>query len=130
MRTVNSGIISVHDIGVNEDDSPFFTMELKVGKTLAEIISETSGISRPGAERFDMLLESFVKVCDAMSYTHSKNVLHLDLKPENIQVGKFGEVIVCDWGLGKIIGDTDIEYDQLLFNPDLLNNVTPAKYSS
>ena len=63
-------------------------------------------------------------MCDAISYAHSKNVLHLDIKPENIQVGEFGEVIVCDWGLGKIIGDKDIEYDQLLFNPDLLNNVT------
>ena len=117
-------IISVYDIGINEDDCPFFTMELKVGKSLSDIISETPGISKPGTDSFIMLLESFIKVCDALSYAHSKNVVHLDLKPENIQIGKFGEVIVCDWGLGKVIGDTDIEYDQLLFNPDLLNNVT------
>jgi len=117
-------IISVYNIGINEDDCPFFTMELKVGKSLSEVISETPGISRPGTDSFNMLLESFIKVCDALSYAHSKNVVHLDLKPENIQMGKFGEVIVCDWGLGKIIGDEEIEYDQLLFNPDLLNNVT------
>ena len=117
-------IISVHDMGMQEDDTPFFTMELKVGKNLGEIIREQSEPLKPETELFDRLLESFVKVCDAISFAHSKNVLHLDLKPENIQIGSFGEVIVCDWGLGKIIGDNDIEYDQLLFNPDLLNNVT------
>ena len=119
-------IISVHDIGMREDDTPFFTMELKVGKNLGEIIREQEEGAKSGTEFFDGLLESFVKVCDAISFAHSKNVLHLDLKPENVQIGSFGEVIVCDWGLGKIIGDKDIEYDQLLFNPDLLNNVTRA----
>lgn len=119
-------IISIHDIGIQEDNTPFFTMELKVGKNLGEIISDAEGGPKPGTEFFNGLLESFVKVCDAISFAHSKNVLHLDLKPENVQIGGFGEVIVCDWGLGKIIGDKDIEYDQLLFNPDLLNNVTRA----
>jgi len=49
------------------------------------------------------------------------------LKPENIQVGTFGEVIVCDWGLGKVVGDNDYdggEFDRLLINQDLLNNMT------
>ena len=94
-------IISVHDIGVNDEDTPFFTMELKVGQTLAATIKANPGISRPGTNSFSTLLESFVKVCDAISYAHSKNVLHLDIKPENIQVGEFGEVIVCDWGLAQ-----------------------------
>lgn len=114
-------IISVYDIGLNEESIPFFTMELKVGKNLSKIIKEKST-----KEEYDLrsLLEAFLKICDAISYAHSKNVLHLDLKPDNIQMGGFGEVIVCDWGLGKIIGDKDIEFDKLLFNPDLLNNAT------
>ncbi|EDM26857.1 hypothetical protein LNTAR_06414 [Lentisphaera araneosa HTCC2155] len=113
------GIISVYNIGIDGEDMPFFTMELKVGKNLNEIVSDSSGTS------LNHLLESFVRVCDAISYAHSKNVLHLDIKPDNIQMGQFGEVKVCDWGLGKIIGEEDgAEFDQLLFNPDLLNNMT------
>ncbi|EDM26875.1 hypothetical protein LNTAR_06504 [Lentisphaera araneosa HTCC2155] len=117
-------IISVYDIGVSDDDAPYFTMELKVGDNLTEYMRNSPDCHIPGQVEFQNLLESFIKVCDAISYAHSKNVLHLDLKPENIQLGQFGEVLVCDWGLGKIIGDKDIEYDQMLFNPDLLNNVT------
>ena len=117
-------IISVYDIGLNEDDIPFFTMELKVGKNLSRIIREKAEMVESKGYNLRSLLEAYLKVCDAVSYAHSKKVLHLDLKPDNIQMGSFGEVIVCDWGLGKIIGDEDIEFDKLLFNPDMLNNVT------
>ena len=117
-------IINVYEIGLNKEGIPFFTMELKAGKNLAEVIGEKS--AEGNLQDYDMrpLLEAYLKVCDAIAYAHSKKVVHLDLKPDNIQMGSFGEVIVCDWGLGEIIGDKDIEYDHLLFNPDLLNNVT------
>ena len=48
-------------------------------------------------------LSIFLKICDAINYAHSQGIVHLDLKPENIQVGKHGEVIVCDWGLAKVL---------------------------
>ena len=91
-------IISVYDLGVNENLDPFFTMELKVGDSLEDIIKE-------GKTSLHDLLEIFLKVCDAISYSHSQNIIHLDLKPENIQVGQHGEVQVCDWGLSKVIKD-------------------------
>ncbi|WP_372807619.1 serine/threonine-protein kinase, partial [Pontiella sp.] len=113
-------IISIHDIGLSSDGRPFFTMDLKRGDSLAEILKK----NRMPREQ---LLEIFVKLCDAVSYAHSQRVLHLDLKPDNIQVGRFGEVFICDWGLGKI-ADSDesegSEFDAMLFNPDLLNNMT------
>ena len=89
-------IISVYDLGLNENHDPFFTMELKVGESLDEII-------QTGGKALNELLEIYLKVCDAISYSHSQNIIHLDLKPENIQVGKHGEVQVCDWGLSKHI---------------------------
>ncbi|MDD7986020.1 protein kinase [Lentisphaera marina] len=117
------GIISVYNIGIDDEDMPFFTMELKVGKNLSEIVSNTH-LDSSGTS-LNHLLESFLRVCDAISYAHAKNVLHLDIKPDNVQMGQFGEVKVCDWGLGKVIGEEDsAEFDQLLFNPDLLNNMT------
>jgi serine/threonine protein kinase len=120
-------IISIHDIGLSDDRTPFFTMELKVGENLGAIIKKSAKESFKGAISQEEILQSFIKVCDAISYAHSKEVLHLDLKPDNIQLGGFGEVVVCDWGLGKIIGNEDnVELDQVLFNPDLLNGMTLA----
>ncbi len=67
----------------------------------------------------------FVKVCDAIAYAHSIQVVHLDLKPANIQVGHYGEVLVCDWGLGRVYGREDgIEFERLLLNSDLLSSNT------
>lgn len=90
-------IITVYDFGFNEVHIPYFTMELKVGDTLSEILKKNE-------KSLEELLEIFLKVCDAISYSHSQNILHLDLKPDNIQVGEFGEVQVCDWGLSKKAG--------------------------
>ena len=53
-----------------------------------------------------------------------RGVVHLDLKPENIQVGLFDEVLVCDWGLGKVIDKEQKSYDTQSFNMDILNNAT------
>ncbi|MCH2208366.1 MAG: serine/threonine protein kinase [Lentisphaerales bacterium] len=122
-------IMPIYDIGVDSSEKPYFTMALKEGDSLAHILEKRNARDRHYIERYplEILLEIFIKICDAMSYAHSKNVIHLDLKPENIQVGQFGEVLVCDWGLGKVIGSEEgVDFDQQLFNPDLLNNMTLA----
>ena len=109
-------IITIHDIGLEKDGSPFFTMELKVGDSLGDILKALKKQDQDYIHNFqlDQLLDIYLKVCDAVAFAHSKGIMHLDLKPENIQVGKFGEVLVCDWGLSKTIdgrteGDEDVD---------------------
>lgn len=109
-------IIPVYDVGIL-DGAPYFTMELKTGQSLAEMIKGKCLSSEQG-------LEIFLKVCDAISYAHSRSVVHLDLKPENIQIGEFGGVMVCDWGLGKILGTPGEDPETQIFNSDMLNDVT------
>ena len=114
-------VISVHDVGVDKEGKPYFTMDLKVGDGLDVVLQKALADGGcPLSERLDI----FLKVCDAITYAHSRDVIHLDLKPANIQVGHYGEVLVCDWGLGKLIGGTDEIDDDELLNPDLLSGMT------
>ncbi len=114
-------VISVHDVGVDKEGKPYFTMDLKAGDGLDVVLQEAlAGGGYSLSERLDI----FLKVCDAITYAHSRDVIHLDLKPTNIQVGHYGEVLVCDWGLAKLIGGTNEIDDDVLLNPDLLSGMT------
>lgn len=72
---------------------------------------------------FPWLLNVFIKVCEAVAYAHSRGVIHRDLKPDNVMVGEFGEVVVMDWGLAKVLGRPETQRNRLLVtersaNPD------------
>lgn len=89
------GIVPVHDLGIDPAGRPFYAMKLVKGVPWSQVIDQKSQIEN---------LEILQKVCDAIAYAHSKGVLHRDLKPDNIMVGEFGEVLVLDWGLAAAIG--------------------------
>lgn len=111
-------IIKILELAVDKEGRPYFTMDLKKGSDLKETLKAS-----PDEYSVKDRLEIFLKICDAISYAHSKNILHLDLKPANIQIARYGEVIVCDWGLGKMTASTDItaaNIDQELLNSELL----------
>ncbi|MCM8531024.1 MAG: serine/threonine protein kinase [Lentisphaeraceae bacterium] len=114
-------IIPVYDIGLTENSDPFFTMKLIGGKSLSKILKELGeGTSKVSLQN---LLDIFIKICDAISYAHSKGILHLDLKPSNIQIGEYGEVLVCDWGLAKVTDAPDETIDGEL-DPCFYNDIT------
>ena len=104
-------IISVYDIGVNEQAQAYFTMHLIRGEDLSHVLEKT--------EKLDLLLEIYLRICEAVAYAHSKGVLHLDLKPANIRVSSYGEVLVCDWGLARNLDGEDIELPEALEKSEL-----------
>ena len=119
-RLEHPGIIEVFDIGIDDQDRPFFTMELKKGRSLRDLVKEVR--ESVGEERPPIRgrLEIFMRICEAVAYAHSRRVLHLDIKPSNIQIGEFGEVQVCDWGLGVVMPDEDATgISTALLDPDL-----------
>lgn len=118
-------IIKIHDIDFNEEEKPYFTMDLKLGDSLAEIIRKTKEGLGDYSSRYNLeaLLDIFLKICSAVSYSHSQGILHLDIKPENIQVGEHGEVLLCDWGLARYKEDTVRKESELLDN-EFLNGQT------
>ncbi|MCH2205489.1 MAG: serine/threonine protein kinase [Lentisphaerales bacterium] len=89
-------IMPIYDLGLLEDDRPYFTMKKLNGKSLDSCISENKD------HQFETLVDAFIKVCDAVAYAHSRSIIHQDLKPDNILLDDFGEVIVADWGLAEI----------------------------
>ena len=114
-------IVPIHNLGVDEAGRPFYSMKLIQGRTLQSMIKQLASGDRSVASVYtrERLLDIFRKVCDAVSFAHSKGYLHRDLKPENIMVGEFGEVLVMDWGLAKTIrrpgegtGDQPSEEDE------------------
>ena len=99
-------IVPVYEIS-HEEGEPYFTMKEIHGDNLGEIIK---GLTKGDPElqkkySLNALLNIFIKVCDAIAFAHSKNIVHLDLKPDNIHVGEFGEVLVIDWGLAKNLNE-------------------------
>jgi hypothetical protein len=78
------------------------------------------------------LLKRFVDVCDAVEYAHSRGVLHRDLKPQNVMLGKYGETLIVDWGLAKVIGrqsESDQDDDRTL-RPSSASGTTPTLHGS
>ena len=109
-------IMPVYDLDVDSEGEPFFAMKYIRGYNLEDYVQKGS----PGIHN---LMQVFIKVCDAIDYAHSKGIIHLDLKPANIQMGEYGEVLVCDWGLAKILNSAESS-DTVSLDPDIYNDGT------
>jgi serine/threonine protein kinase len=92
-RLEHPGIVPVHDVGVTPDGRPYYVMKLVKGQDLT---AHAGGGLTPGAA-----LQVFERICDAVAFAHAQGVIHRDLKPGNVMVGAFGEVLVMDWGIAK-----------------------------
>lgn len=101
------GIVPVYGLGQYKDGRPFYAMRFIRGDSLKEAVDpfhRSSPLITYDSAAFRKLLGRFIDVCNAIEYAHSRGVLHRDLKPGNIMLGKYGETLVVDWGLAKAQG--------------------------
>jgi len=112
--------VPVYDLGRDPvDHDPFYVMKLVQGRTLYKAIRDHHKFTapdRPDPSERRRLLGALVQVGHAVAYAHARGVLHLDLKPSNVVLGDFGEVVVLDWGLarlqrGVVEGDGPVDGD-------------------
>ncbi|EMI22216.1 serine/threonine-protein kinase [Rhodopirellula maiorica SM1] len=123
-RLDHPNIIHLFDMGVDQEGRPFFTMELKQGRSLRDVVQSLQQGEQVDEFPLQRRLEIFQRVCDAIAYAHSRWVLHLDIKPENIFVGEFGEVKVCDWGMGVVMSPARGQTEStVLLDPDLYGSL-------
>jgi serine/threonine-protein kinase len=109
------GIVPVYElVPGGPAQQAFYTMRFVKGRTLSEATlayhrQRLSGGADPLA--FAALLNAFVGVCNAVAYAHARGVIHRDLKGQNVILGDFGEVMVLDWGLAKVLDQPGPEGD-------------------
>jgi formylglycine-generating enzyme required for sulfatase activity len=102
-RLDHPGIVAVHDRGERPDGRLWYTMSEVRGRTLSAEVAEHH--RAPDERGLRRLVEALRRVCDTVAYAHGKGVLHRDLKPDNLMIGPFGEVLVMDWGVADSEGD-------------------------
>jgi eukaryotic-like serine/threonine-protein kinase len=94
-------IVPVYELGNDRAGRRFLSMKLVQGATLQETLNRL-GDMRLEPARLAELLQVFLKVCDAISFAHSRGVIHRDLKPTNVMISDFGQVYVLDWGIARL----------------------------
>jgi len=113
--------VPVYELGQDSQGNLYFTMKRITGATLRDILENQIADDRQALETYNLerLLGVLIQVCNALAYAHAHGVVHRDVKPENIQIGSFGEVVLLDWGVAKVwaIPDDDafaaMEHEEL-----------------
>jgi PAS domain S-box-containing protein len=114
-QMTHPGTVPVYDYG-EHDGRSYYTMKFVKGRTLVEAIVEYHDWRRENSKtgvtsRLVQLLNQFVSICNTIAFAHSRQVIHRDIKAENVIVGDFGEVLVLDWGLAKRLAEKELPTD-------------------
>ncbi len=118
------GIVPVYGLGTYAAGRPYYAMRFIRGDSLKEAIETfhaDEDLKRDTGRRvleLHKLLRRFVDICNAIDYAHARGVLHRDIKPGNVIVGRHGETLVVDWGLAKVTGLSDPSAGERTLMPD------------
>jgi serine/threonine-protein kinase len=125
------GVVPVYGLGQYDDGRPFYAMRFIKGDNFLKAIRRFHAADKPGCEPGERslalrgLLRRFIDSCNAVAYAHSRGILHRDVKPGNIMLGKYGETLVVDWGLAKPVGRpaADAEASEATLRPSSVRGV-------
>ena len=99
-RLAHPAVVSVHDIAV-EDGRPWIVMEFVRGRSLGAVLQEGTLGAREAAR-------IGLQVLGALEAAHAAGVLHRDVKPDNVMLGRYDRVVLTDFGIARIEGDTKL----------------------
>lgn len=106
--------VPVYDLGRDLEGRLYFTMKKVAGVTVREIIDRLAAQDAAAAQQYNLekMLGVLVQLASGLDYAHAHGVVHRDVKPENVLVGAFGEVVLLDWGVAKVWND-DSEHERM-----------------
>jgi len=97
-RLQHPGVVPLHGAGEFPDGTPFYVMQFIDGIRLDQAVDRAADHKARLA-----LLGHLVSIAETMAYVHAEQIAHRDLKPNNVLIGKFGETVIIDWGLAKLL---------------------------
>ncbi len=103
-RLEHHGVLPIHDLARDAEGRPYFAMRLFRGRDLSCELAETPTPRRHDAASLNRIVSLAIRVGETLAYAHRQEVIHRDVKPQNILVGPFGEVVVIDWGAASASG--------------------------
>lgn len=103
-------IVPIHDVGRANDGSYFFVMKYVEGETLESVIER---LARGDAEAhkhwtFERRTQVIIGILNALTYAHARGIVHRDIKPANVMIGRYGEVVLMDWGIARTMGGAEL----------------------
>ena len=115
-RLDHPGIVPIYGVGRTAEGQPFYVMRRLVGKTLREHVREfhqdlSGRFTSQQQVDFRTLLNQFTLICRTLHHSHTRGIIHCDIKPDNIMVGQHGETVVLDWGLAAVVGRDEYHQD-------------------
>jgi serine/threonine protein kinase len=117
--------VPVYEIGQDIEGRLYFTMKKVEGDSLRDIMERliVGDEETCRVYNLDRLLGVVIQVCNALAYAHDHGVVHRDVKPENVFIGSYGEVILLDWGVAKVWALDDEESPQAVVHHEDLTDV-------
>jgi serine/threonine-protein kinase len=102
-RLEHPNIVPIHDVGIDELGRYYFVMKYVAGETLQSVIGKlrAGDASYHRTYSCERRIQVVLALLNALAYAHDHGVLHRDVKPANVMIGNFGEVVLMDWGVAK-----------------------------
>ncbi len=124
-------IVPIHDLGADAAGSPMLAMKLVRGRPWNALLREEFH-ALSVADFLAKHIPILVEVCQAVAFAHSRGIIHRDIKPAQVMIGEFGEVVLMDWGLAvwkepddPLVGEEDLDDDDLWADQDARADVPP-----